>query len=83
MRVEELIRKFSGAKEKAPDKTEEYVAAVNQAWKQWQLAKEYFNNVSDPELVDHAIYRLEAAQLHYTYLLKKAKEHQIRIPFPM
>ncbi|MEW6243844.1 MAG: DUF2508 family protein [Bacillota bacterium] len=83
MRVEELIRRFTGAKNKAPDKTEEYVAAVNQAWRQLQVAREYFNNVSDPELVDHAIYRMQAAQLHYIYLLKKAKEHQIRIPFPM
>ncbi|HBS60541.1 MAG TPA: DUF2508 domain-containing protein, partial [Firmicutes bacterium] len=34
----------------------------------------YFETVTDPDLVDHAIFMMEAAKKRYTYLLKKAKE---------
>jgi len=47
--------------------------AVNQARTEWQNARQLFNDVSDPELVDYAIYREEAARRRYMYLLKQAK----------
>jgi len=39
----------------------------------------YFDSVTDPELIDHAIYRMEAARSHYTYLIKEAKARGIRV----
>jgi len=48
--------------------------AVEQAREDWQASRAYFDMVSEPELVDHAIYMMEAAQTRYSYLLKKAKE---------
>ena len=33
----------------------------------------FFNNVNDPDLVDYAIYDVEAARRKYQYLLKKAR----------
>jgi len=50
-----------------------FYEAVNQARTEWQNARQLFNDVSDPELVDYAIYREEAARRRYMYLLKQAK----------
>lgn len=47
---------------------------VNQARDQWQLAREYFEFVKDPELVDLAINNLETAERRYNYLLKQLRE---------
>jgi hypothetical protein len=46
---------------------------VSQALREWQDAQKYFEEVSDPDLVDVAIYDLEAARRRYMYLLKCAK----------
>lgn len=48
--------------------------SVEQARKDWLAAQEYFESVSDPELVDHAIHLVTAAEKKYMYLLKKAQE---------
>lgn len=45
----------------------QYVAA---ALREWHAAEQHFQSVSDPELVDHAIFSLEAARRKYIYLLK-------------
>jgi len=47
---------------------------AKQAKVQLQLAQAYFENVSDPELVDYAINNLEAAEKRYNYLLKQIRE---------
>lgn len=46
---------------------------IAQALMQWKNAKNYFENVSDPVLIDYAILDMEAAQKRYIYLLKQAK----------
>ncbi|WP_018248329.1 DUF2508 family protein [Orenia marismortui] len=48
---------------------------IEEAREEWQEARKYFNSVSDPDLIDHAIYLLEAAESRYSYLVKKKKEH--------
>ncbi|MDQ7794644.1 MAG: DUF2508 family protein [bacterium] len=50
---------------------------VEQAWREWQAAQAYFDAVSDPDLVDHAIYMVEAAERKYGYLIKRAKAEGI------
>lgn len=50
---------------------------LSKARREWREAQTYFNNVSEPELVDHAAYLLRAAESKYMYLLKKYKEKQI------
>lgn len=47
---------------------------VEDAKESWQQARAYFENVSDPELVDYAIKNLEAAEKRYNYLLKQLRE---------
>ncbi|HHT04952.1 MAG TPA: YaaL family protein [Hydrogenispora sp.] len=55
---------------------ERYWRLVEDAKKDWQEARAYFNTVTDPELIDHAIYALGAAEKRYVYLLKKAREER-------
>ena len=48
-------------------------ADVNEALKAWKESVRYFENVKDPELVDFAIYEMEAARRKYMFLLKRLK----------
>ncbi len=48
---------------------------VRQAYADWQAAANYFDNVADPDLVDFAIFDMEAARKKYVYMLKKAREY--------
>lgn len=40
-------------------------------------ALQYFDSVTDPELIDHAIYRVEAAERRFTYLLRRSRQDQL------
>jgi len=51
-----------------------FAAEVKKAHDAWQAAENYFDNVADPDLVDFAIFDMEAAKKRYAYMLKKAKE---------
>lgn len=53
--------------------------AIDIAYKEWTDAERYFNNVTDPDLVDHAIYSLRAAEQKYSYFLKKARSQMSRM----
>jgi len=52
---------------------------VRNAHLDWIQSQKYFESVSDPDLVDHAIFMEEAARRKYMYLLKKAREHGISL----
>lgn len=54
--------------------------SVVKARDEWLAAKNYFEMVSDPDLVDHAIYLLGAAERKYMYLLKRAKNEGLDSP---
>lgn len=47
---------------------------LREAHQEWVRAQKFFEHVSDPDLVDYAIYNQEAAMKRYMYLLKKARE---------
>lgn len=51
-------------------------AQVLNAMEQWQEASRYFESVSDTDLVDYAIYEVEAARRKYMLLLKRYAEEQ-------
>lgn len=53
---------------------EKLKAEIDAAKKEWKIAREHINYVSDPELIDHAIFSLEAAERKYGYLLRQAKK---------
>ncbi len=50
-----------------------YAADVKRAYTDWQAAENYFQNVDDPDLIDFAIYDMEAAKKKYVYMLRKAR----------
>ena len=50
---------------------------VDQAKNDWHAALNYFQNVCDPELVDHAIYKVEETKRKYMYLLRQAKKEGV------
>lgn len=52
---------------------EELSSMVNLAKQEWQDAQNYFNQALEPELVDHAILSLQAAERKYMYWLKQLK----------
>ncbi len=53
---------------------EEILENIRLAHKQWKAKELYFQEVTDPDLVDYAIFELEASKLKYIYLLKKLKK---------
>lgn len=51
-----------------------YAEDVKQAYADLKAAENYFDNVDDPDLIDFAIYDIEAAKKKYAYMLKKARQ---------
>lgn len=56
-------------------KNEQMLENIYRAQKEWQEKEDYFNFATDPDLVDFAIYDIEASKRKYAYLLKLAKEN--------
>ncbi len=54
------------------------IKEINRAQLDVKTAQLFFEYVSDPELVDVAIYELEAKKSRYRYLIKVAKEKGIK-----
>ena len=46
---------------------------VEEARQEWLNAQHYYNTVSDQDLVDHAVYLIQATERKYMYLLKQAR----------
>ena len=53
---------------------EELTVIVNAAKQEWLNAQSYFNQATEPELVDHAILSLQAAERKYMYWLNQMKK---------
>lgn len=47
---------------------------VKRAYTELKAAENYFDNVDDPDLIDFAVFDLEAAKKKYAYMLKKARK---------
>lgn len=48
-------------------------AVVEEARQEWLNAQYYYNTVSDQDLIDHAVYLMQATEKKYMYLLKQAR----------
>jgi len=71
LKVRSIIGNFKQQK-KTDDKNDIYINVEN-AKREWEDAKNIFENVSQPDLVDYAIYKVEAAEKKYIYLLRQIK----------
>lgn len=58
---------------------ETLISDVEQARQAWLNAKAFFDHVTDPDLIDMAIYSIEAAEKRYMYLLKVARRQGVRL----
>lgn len=56
------------------NKKQTEIQQINQALLDWKMAVDYFEQVSDPDMVDYAIYSINAAKSRYDYLIKKQRE---------
>lgn len=52
----------------------ELVELMDEARRNWLAARAFFNNVTEPDLIDQAIYTMNAAERRYIYLWKKARQ---------
>ena len=50
------------------------LSLIEKARQDWLAAIALFNNVCEKELIDYAIFNLNAAERRYTFLLKEARE---------
>ena len=66
--------KWIDAIRKTPKNQTDEIAMINDALMEWKAAIDYFQHVSDPELVDYAIYRINAAKCRYQYLVRRHKD---------
>lgn len=66
---------------KITNENKDVLEAIYRAKEEWQRANEYFNMVHDPELIDYAIYTLDAARARYEYLLSQAKKRHISVDY--
>lgn len=73
--VEDMILKKSTIDEQ--ESKESLVTLVNRARFEWEQTQALFEEVQDPDLVDHAIYAMEAAKKKYVYLLKLARKDNV------
>lgn len=65
-----------GSKQKMAER--EDAAYLEKALAAWKDAQNYFDNVSDPDLIEFAIYEMKAAQHRYEYMIKCAKRGELR-----
>jgi hypothetical protein len=50
---------------------------IKRAYSDVKIAEIFFQNVIEPELIDVAIFELEARKSRYSYLLKQAKRRGV------
>jgi hypothetical protein len=69
-------------REPAGSPAQDLLTAVESARRDYDAARSYFNCVSDPGLVDHAVLLLAAAEKRYAYLIQRAREAGLRLDLP-
>ena len=74
------LRLFGRAAEALDADGQELVAAVADARRAYHQALNYFQWVAEPELVDHAVLQLAAAERRYAYLLGQTRRAGIHLP---
>ncbi|QSX05828.1 DUF2508 family protein [Sedimentibacter sp. zth1] len=72
---ENIIRNFLDSIKKTSSKdVVEIKNAIQKAKQDWAISQQYFDSVSEPDLVDYAIFNQKACEQKYAYLIKQAKQ---------
>lgn len=77
-KVDSLLVEGGSKKQVEADEEVMLKRAIEKARRELLVAQSFFENVSDPDMVDHAVYTLQAAERKYVYLIKFAKEKGYR-----
>jgi hypothetical protein len=59
------------------DEKQEFFNQVRKAHKDWQIAIDNFNHYIDPDMIDYAVYDIDAAEKKFIYLIKKARKENL------
>ncbi len=88
--VRNMLNSFSGLTSKMlffnqseiiENEEEELIYTIERAQQELNAAESFFNAATDPDLVDHAVFNLEAAEKKYFYLLKQARKRGYKAKF--
>ena len=76
----EFSLKLLGEKNEIPPECNDRdnLSLIEKAKQEWLAALDLFNNVSEKDLIDHAIFNLNAAERRYIFLLKEARQGEHR-----
>jgi hypothetical protein len=71
-----LFQPLNGTRraQEEPSEFEKLKAEIEVARQEWAMAQRHLDYVSDTDLIDQAIYYLEAAEIKYGFLLREAKK---------
>ncbi|NLY44013.1 MAG: YaaL family protein [Clostridiaceae bacterium] len=72
-------KKVSRTIEKNIKEKQDLLKNLRQAKRDLEIASANFEFVADKDLVDYYIYQMKAAETKYQYLIRKAKEKNIRM----
>lgn len=53
--------------------------AVEDARRQWVAARQFFDHVTEPELIDYAVFSIGAAEKRYMFLLDEARRRGVKV----
>lgn len=53
---------------------QEFIEALRCSKQELEVARQQFENVNDPLLIDHVVFRLGAAERHFNYLFQLARK---------
>jgi len=53
----------------------EYLEQIWLAWQEWQSAINLFENAFEPEMVEYAVFNIEARRRQYMFMVKYARDH--------
>ncbi len=78
--IQAFKHKRQAEKEKIQTKNQNkyFVGLIEKAKLELEQSKNFFTNVTDPDLVDYAAHKILANEYFYNYLLKKAKKEKIK-----
>jgi len=88
-RIQKLINLFidifniGQAVDKNGREQNDFLGLVKQAHREWQIALNNFDYLTDPDMIDFGIYNIEAAEKKYVCLLKTARKENITADLPV
>lgn len=81
-RITEWVRRHWPAQKEMPLQPS-LLELLEDARQEWLAAQAFYETVVDQDLIDCAVYRLQAAERHYMYLWKQVREEETKTAQPV